>query len=153
MSDRHSAAMLFQQGVRRSEVARRLGVSRSTATEWYRRWCAGGAEALTRARRPGRKPKLTMTGAVDRIHNALEGTPRDAGFDLDQWSLASVSALIARTTGVSYHPRHVVRVLRRFGWVVAPVGASAQHAFRQSDWADPDGNALLLRLRVRSARS
>ena len=48
-------------------------------------------------------------------------------------------------TGVTYHPRHVARVLRRAGWTVLPVGAFASHAFRAIPHQDPDGNLLLFR--------
>jgi transposase len=38
------------------------------------------------------------------------------GFSTDLWTLARVAEVIARETGVEYHPGHVWRVLRNLGW-------------------------------------
>jgi hypothetical protein len=84
------------------------------------------------------------------VEEALLRTPREAGFDLDRWSLASVAALVERTTGVRYHRRHVGRLLRRAGWTVPPVGPAADHARLRIPLLDPDANALAVYM-VRSA--
>jgi len=143
-SARQRAARLFAEGQSRAHVARTLGVCRATAGHWYRTWQAGGVAALAKPRPRGRKPKIEAA-KLARLHGLLARSPRHCGFDLDTWSLAAVVAVIQRSTGVTYHPRHVARVLRRLGWVLAPVGKTARHAFRQYACCDPDGNELLLR--------
>lgn len=147
---RRRVAALFAQGWSCADVARAVGVHRSTATRWHRTWREGGAEQLAAPRARGRRPKLDL-GASPGIQRALERSPREQGFDLDRWSLASVVCLVQRATGVTYHARHVSRLLRRSGWVVPPIGPGAEHAFRVLRGADPDGNELLL-LRRRSER-
>jgi len=141
---RQAAAALFARGVTRADAARRLGVSRATATRWFRVWREEGALALGAPGPRGRPPKLDLC-ELEGLHAALGASPRDSGFCLDRWSLAAVVALIQRQTGIAYHPRHVARVLRRAGWVIPPVGRFAPQAFRELAHADPDGNAILIR--------
>lgn len=149
LEDRRIAAELFGAGVSRADAARRLGVSRATATRWYRVWEVGGAAALAQPGKRGRPPKLEPAD-LDDVQRALARPPAESGFPIERWSLAAVVALIRRATGIAYHPRHVVRVLRRAGWVVPPVGELAEHAFREREQRDPDGNAILLRERPRA---
>ncbi len=141
---RAAAARLFATGLTRAEVARRLGVSRATATRWFRKLGKGGPAALTAPRTLGRPPSLDAV-TLATIQADLERPPMASGFALAQWSMAAIAALIERRCGVTYHRRHVARVLRRIGWVVLPFGAHAAHAFRRVGHRDPDGNALWLR--------
>ena len=67
------------------------------------------------------------------MQRVLLRPPREAGFDLDHWSLAAIALLIERFTGVRYHRRHLGRLLRRSGWVVPPVGPRAAQTIRVSD--------------------
>jgi transposase len=131
---------LFARGVRRAEVARRVGVSRATATRWFRAWGRG----LVQPAPVGRPPKLPIA-ALEAVHRALAASPAAIGFPLERWSLAAIAALVERITRVAYHRRHVTRVLRRSGWTVLPIGANARYAFRTVPHRDPDGNLLLLR--------
>jgi transposase len=133
---RRRASDLFRRGLSRAEVARELGVSRSTAGRWYRALRHGG-------RAPGRPPRL-RPGAALRLHDLLRAGPRAHGCDLDAWNAASVAWLIERHLGIRYHRRHVGRLLRRLGWVLPPIGRHADHAFVRVPLRDPDGNALAL---------
>jgi len=137
---RDHAAQLFAGGLRQAEVARALGISRSTACEWHRRWLAAGRGGLDPARR-GPAPKLAEEGAAFILDAILE-PPRAAGIDLDEWSLALVALLIERRTGVRYHRRHVGRLLRRIGVILPPFGAHAGEAMGSRTAADPDGIPL-----------
>ena len=97
----------------------------------------------------GRPSRLTAE-AESRIAEALLDPPRDWGFDLEEWSLASVAALIERETGVAYHRRHVGRLMRRIGWPLPPVGPTVKVAFHQTTIRDPEGNPLHFRRRPRT---
>lgn len=143
---RERAARLFADGTPRAEAARLLGVSRATATRWRRLWDRGGRGALLATRRRGRPCRLGPA-ALERIDRALVGGPRASGYDLDRWSLAAVAALIERLAGTRYHRRHVGRLLTSMGWVIPPVGPSADSAFRRLAFLDPDGNLLGLHAR------
>lgn len=135
------AGELFAKGRTRAEVARQLGVSRATAGRWHRHWSAGGS--LTEERR-GRTPRLAARARAE-LGDALDDSPRAHGFDLDRWSQDAVVALIETRFGVRYHPRHVGRLLRQSGWMLPPVGATADTGVRSVPFADPDGTPLALR--------
>jgi transposase len=141
---RAQAARLFAAGLSRAAVARRLGLSRATATRWHRRLVQGGEEALVRGRRLGPPGKLQEVDR-EKLASLLSRSPREAGLALDAWSLASIALLIRRTTGVTFHTRHVGRWLRQAGWTIPPVGRHRERAFRPVTFADPDGATLYLR--------
>ncbi len=134
---------MFQKGASQADVARELDVSRATALRWQRVWSVSGEAGLAATARPGRRPKLDQE-QMRSVDLAIAQSPRAAGFDLERWSLAAVAALIAKLTGVAYHPRHIGRVLRRMGWSVPPIGNSNHAAIRLRFLTDPDGNRICL---------
>jgi len=112
---RLQAAELFAQGVHQAEVARRLGVSRQTASQWHARWRQDGSQGL-HSQVPGARSRLSpaQTRAVE---HALGLGPKAHGFDTDQWTLARVSQVIEQVTGERYpHPAGVWKLLKRLGW-------------------------------------
>jgi transposase len=112
---RLQAARLFQQGHSQAEVARRLQVSRQTASRWHARWLAGGRAGLAGPGRWGRPSRLTDRD-WRRVERALLAGAEAHGFDTDLWTLPRVAEVIWRLTGVSYHPGHVWWLLRRHQW-------------------------------------
>jgi transposase len=113
---RMRAAELFGRGRRPAEVARELGVSVQSASEWYRRWSAGGTQSLRAAGRAGRLPRLDA-GQLAEVEAALLKGPTANGFATELWTLPRVAEVIERQTGVRYHPGHVWRILRQqLGW-------------------------------------
>jgi transposase len=112
---RLQAARLFQQGHSQAEVARRLGVSRQTASRWHARWLAGGRAGLAGPGRWGRPSRLSDRD-WRRVERALLRGAQAHGFDTDLWTLPRVAEVIWRLTGVSYHPGHVWWLLRRHQW-------------------------------------
>jgi len=119
---RRAAYDLFARGCSQAAVARALGVSRTTAMRWRRAWRAG---ELLRVRRAGRRRKLDGNA----LGAALSGVPRT-------WSVDRVARALERS-GVRYHPGHLWRVLRAWGFGTQPPP-------RLGRVADPDGNALVL---------
>ena len=110
------AADLFEQGIRQAEVARRLGVSRQTASRWQARWRNHGLEGLRSLGPPGRTPKLSAA-QLDLVEQALLRGAKAHGFDTELWTLGRIAAVIWRITGVRHHPAQVWRLLRhRMGW-------------------------------------
>ena len=112
---RLAAARLFAEEVGQSEVARRLTVTRQAVHVWFRRWKQQGRKGLAAAGRAGRKPRLTPK-QLQQLERALLQGPRFHGLDADLWSLPRMAVVIARLTGVRYHPGHVWRV-RRARWL------------------------------------
>jgi len=140
LDPRDRAARLFAEGLRPTAVARALGIARSTASEWRRRWLAAGAAGLV-PRPPGPRARIPAATAVPLL-DALLASPRYAGIDADAWSLAAVALLIERRTGIRYHRRHIGRWLRRAGVVIPPFAGREDRAMAARIAADPDGNPL-----------
>ncbi len=109
------AADLSAHGATQAEVARTLGASRQAALVWHRRWQAGGAHALHGAGRAGRRPRLSAA-QLDQVDQALLAGARTHGDDTGLWTLARVAQVTGRVAGVSHHPGHVWRLLRRLDW-------------------------------------
>src|SRR3954462_16021237 len=59
-SRRLMAAQDLQGGLSQSQVARKFGVSRTTASRWYRTLSGKGVEYLRKRRAPGRPSRLTV---------------------------------------------------------------------------------------------
>ncbi|MEM7164059.1 MAG: helix-turn-helix domain-containing protein [Planctomycetota bacterium] len=137
------AAELFAAGATRAEVARELGVSRTTSSQWFRVWQDAGAAGLGEARLRGRRARLDRSQESE-LRRALLAPPRASGLAVDQWSLAAVAAFVEARTGVRYHRRHVSRILRRLGWIIPPYGKHASEARVVHPMTDCDGNGLLL---------
>jgi transposase len=76
------AARLFAQGLPQAEIARRLGVSRQTASRWHTRWRTGGRAGLAGPGRWGRPSRLSE-GDWRRVEQALLRGAEAHGFDTD----------------------------------------------------------------------
>lgn len=109
------AVRLFERGETQAAVARRLGVSRTTAMRWAETWNDEGREGLRAAGRAGRRPRVS-TDQLDQVEQALLEGPRVIGYRTELWTLPRVAELIHQITGVRYHPGHVWRVMRQLGW-------------------------------------
>ena len=108
---RMQAGALFAAGRSQAEVARTLGVARQNASRWHAQWRAGGLAALRSAGPTGYAPRLSDS-QLHAIDQALREGARAHGFDTDHWTLARITTVIERVTGVAYHPGHVWKLLR-----------------------------------------
>jgi len=113
---RKQAARLFAAGrLKQAEIARQLGVTRTSVHRWHTAWLRGGTPALRGSGRAGRKPKLEKADL-----QALDRTLREGalawGFSTDLWTLPRVARVIKEITAVEYHPGHVWRILRSLDW-------------------------------------
>ena len=113
-SRRLLAAQDLQKGLSQSQVARKFGVSRTTASRWYRALSGRGLEGLRKRRAPGRPSRLNTEqfGIVAEIYRL---GPRTAGFDSDRWTTARFAEAIQARFGVRYDPDHVGRIMHRLG--------------------------------------
>ena len=109
------AADLFAKGVSQAGIGRELEVSHQTVSDWHKLWKVGGKQALKRTGQPGRPRKVTDADLA-KVERALQKGPKANGYPTDLWTLARVAEVIENTTGVTYHPGHVWKVLRRMGW-------------------------------------
>jgi len=113
-SRRLLAAQDLQMGISQSQVARRFGVSRTTASRWHRALNGRGVEALRKRRASGRPSRLNaeqLRGAAELYHAG----PREAGFDADRWTTMRFAEAIFGRFGVRYDPDHVGRIMHRLG--------------------------------------
>jgi transposase len=108
---RMQAADLFERDLIPAEIARQVGVSHQIVSDWRKAWRQGGREALRSAGRAGRKPKLSDEQRAA-VEAALLNGAEANGYANELWTLPRVAEVIARVTGVSYHPGHVWYVLR-----------------------------------------
>jgi len=112
---RLKAARLFAKGKSRAEVARAVGVSWAAVHKWYRVWKREGEAGLKAAGRAGRKPKLS--GAqLNQVKQELLRGPLAHGYATILWTLPRIAALIAKVTGLKYHPGHVWRIMQALDW-------------------------------------
>jgi transposase len=72
----------------------------------------GGGEPLPTPGPTGHAPRLS-DAQLAAIDQALRQGARANGFDTDHWTLARVTTVIERVTGVGYHRGHVWKLLRR----------------------------------------
>ena len=108
---------LKQQGWKQRTIAAALGVTPGAVSQWLKRAATGGVAALRNRLRPGPTPKLTPEQRA-RIPELLARGAEAYGFVGDVWTTTRVAAVIEREFGVRYHPAHVSRLLRAFGWSV-----------------------------------
>jgi transposase len=123
---RLAAVKLLQAGVHQSEVARRLAVHRQSVSRWAAALRNQGKEALRKAGRAGRPPRLSAE-QKQRLKAELVKGAQAHGYSTALWTIGRVAALIKELTGVEYHPGHAWRILRSLGWSSQrPVGRAVE---------------------------
>jgi transposase len=113
-SRRLLAAQDLQSGLTQSQVARKFGVSRTTASRWHRALRRRGVESLKKRRAPGRPCRLG-TDQLKGVAEIYQGGPRLAGFDSDRWTTMRFADAIHTRFGIRYDPDHVGRIMHRLG--------------------------------------
>ena len=113
-SRRLMAAQDLQTGLKQSDVARKFGVSRTTASRWQRALSGKGVEALRKRRAPGRPSRLSADQLAV-VSGIYKDGPQAAGFETDRWTTLRFADAIFTRFGVRYDPDHVGRILHRLG--------------------------------------
>jgi transposase len=106
---------LKQQGWPQRQIAEALGVSADAVSQWMARAHDAGPEALRRRPPPG-APRRLSAEQLARLPALLHRGPTAYGFRGELWTRARVAAIIRLEFGVSYHPRHVGRLLAAIRW-------------------------------------
>ena len=120
------AARLLERGWSEAAVGRRVGVHRQSVNRWAKQLAVGGREALRKAVRAGRKPRLSEADRR-RIVAGLKQGPEALGYETGLWTSWRVADLIDRECGVRYTTVHVWRILRELGWSCQrPVGRALE---------------------------
>ncbi len=122
---RLAAAKDLLNGVSQSLVARRYGVSRTTASRWSRSIVVKGVEGMRKRRATGRPSRLTADQVEDIRKMYLNGASA-YGFSSDRWTTGRLAEAIETKLGIRYDQDHVGRLMHKFGlreqrFVYAPV--------------------------------
>jgi transposase len=143
---RLQAAQMFGQGIKPVQVACQLRVSTKSAYQWRRCWRAGGEAALASRGAGGAACRLHGR-QLARLRAALDAGPAAYGWREDQrWTLARVTALIARLFHAHYTLRGTSYLLHRIGFSPqVPAHRAAERdeaaiaAWRAGTWAKVRG--------------
>jgi transposase len=112
---RLQAWQLKHKGWSQRQIAEALGVSEGAVSQWMARARNVGPEALRRRPPPG-APRRLSPEQLARLPELLHRGPPAYGFRGELWTRSRVAALIRLECGISYHPRHVGRLLKEIGW-------------------------------------
>jgi len=113
-SRRLLAAQDLQKGLKQSQVARKFGVSRTTASRWHRALSGTGIDGLRKRRAPGRPSRLSPE-QLQAVAEIYRSGPRTAGFQTDRWTTTRLAGAIQSRFGIHYDPDHVGRIIHRLG--------------------------------------
>ena len=145
---------LHQQGWNQTRIAQALGVTQGAVSQWLKRAHADGEDALRRRIALGQAPRLTPD-QLAQLPELLNRGPQAYGFRGERWTCARVGVVIKRTFGVSYHPAHISRLLKRIRFSLQrPIRRARQRKeVAIQAWRDTKAAALKKRLKTNSVPS
>jgi transposase len=103
---------LKERGWKQTHIAAALGVSEGAVSQWMKRAREKGVEDLRHKPPPGAPPRLSEDERA-RLPELLAEGAEAHGFRGDVWTCERVAEVIRREFGVSYHPAHVSRLLKK----------------------------------------
>lgn len=110
---RMQAWELHQQGWSQRKIADELGITQGAVSQWLKRARGSGAEALRHRPPPGRRAGLSSE-QLSQLPELIAQGAEAFGFRGERWTTVRISAVIEQTFGVSYHPAHVSRILKKY---------------------------------------
>jgi transposase len=113
-SRRLEAAQELLNGETQASVARKFGVSRTTASRWNRTISIQGVGCLQKRKAPGRPSRLTSSQLAE-VAEMFHLGAGAFGFDTDRWTTARLAKAIEGRFGIRYDPDHVGRLMHRLG--------------------------------------
>jgi transposase len=110
---RQRAVAAYHEGQSPSTIARVLGIDRSSVHRWVRlARSQGGLDP-----KPRHRPHGLSDPQLAQLEQLLLQGATCHGWATDLWTANRVAALIHRHFGITYHPEHVRKILkRRLGW-------------------------------------
>lgn len=123
------------RGLSQSTVARKFGVSRTTASRWNRSLQQKGAESLRKRRATGRPSRLSREQLLLIPDIFAQGAIMH-GFPDNRWTTARLAAVIEARFGVHYDHDHVGRLMQKLGLREAR-SRNASHRFAATAYAAP----------------
>jgi putative transposase len=98
------------QGLTQSKVARKFGVSRTTASRWNRALQQKGVDSLKKRRATGRPSRLSRE-QLQLIPDIFAQGAIVHGFPENRWTTARLAMVIEARFGVRYDHDHVGRLI------------------------------------------
>jgi transposase len=111
---RMTAGRMLLDGVPVETVAEQLHLSMQTVRRYKAIVLEGGLDALGKVAVGGRASALERA-ALDWIAAALQGSPREHGFESDAWTNARLRELIERQYGVRYSRVYIWQIATNLG--------------------------------------
>jgi len=132
----------------------RFGVTPGAVSQWLSRARADGADALYHRPPPGAVSRLTPDQLAQLPALLAQGAPAH-GFQGDVWTRPRVVRVIKRHFGVTYHPAHIGRLLKRQGLSLQQpeTFATQRNDARVDEWWDTRWPALKKRPETKDAPS
>jgi transposase len=106
---------LYQQGWKQVAIAQALGLTQGAVSQIVQRARKEGVQALRKRKANGAKPRLTQEQIARLLTVLLQGAEA-AGFAGEVWTCARIASVIEAEFGVVYHPDHIGRLLKAWGW-------------------------------------
>jgi transposase len=105
---------LRKRGVPVGDIAESFGVRIEAVSRWFKKSKEKGVRSLMSSKSGGRSPHLNQNQLSETIR-ALRKPASELGYATDLWSGPRLRHWIKKKFGISYHPKHMSRFLRRLG--------------------------------------
>ena len=113
-SRRLLAAQDLQRGLSQSAIAKKFGVSRTSASRWMRSFHRNGSDAL-RKRRPTGRPSRLTSEQLESAAAIFRAGAKAAGFMDDRWTTARFAEVVNLQFGIKYDSDHMGRIIHKLG--------------------------------------
>ena len=137
---RRRAWQLSQQGWSQKKIAEALGVTEGAVSQWRKLGREQGEEGLRGKIAEGPPPRLCAE-QLEQLPALLAQGAQAHGFRGEVWTTERVAELIKKQFGVSYHPAHMSRLLKRIKYSVQqPIERATQRdeqaieTWKQEQW-------------------
>jgi putative transposase len=111
---RLEGARELSDGLSQSQVARKFGVSRTTASRWNRALTSSGVDALRKRKATGRPTRLNNQQLAELVE-IFDAGPDANGLSDARWTTRLFARAIEARFGVRYDPDHVGRLMHKLG--------------------------------------
>jgi transposase len=113
---RATGLLMLAQGKRCQDVAKSLGISIDTITDWKRRWIREGVASLEDKPRSGRPPRATPR-YLKLLEEAVNRGPRAYDYLFSVWSCGRLAAHLKKKSGIDLKGKRVRKYLAKLGFV------------------------------------
>ena len=145
---------LKQEGWKQCDIASALGVSEGAVSQWMHRAGDGNIDALRSVSPPGAPPRLKPWHQLALMEMLVLGAEA-FGFRGAVWTGRRVTALIRQYLGIGYHPGHVTRLLKRWGFTLQKPSRQARQRDEEviTRWQQETWPALKKKRKLKSEPS